>query len=86
MMIKERGLPPQDLAAITMDVKNMLDRVSGSLHAIAVEPGLIFGQPNGTLLHMYLAKTQLEVAMQIVRGAWFADALAQPTTSPSQLG
>jgi hypothetical protein len=86
MMMKRRDLPPQDLAAITMDVKNMLDRVSGSLHAIAVEPGLIFSQPKGTLLHMYLAKTQLEAAMQIVQGAWFADPLAQPTTSPSQLG
>lgn len=85
-MIKGRGLPPQDLAAITMDVKNMLDRVSGSLHAIAVEPGLIFSRPKGTLLHMYLAKTQLEAAMQIVQGAWFADPLAQPTISPSQLG
>jgi hypothetical protein len=86
MMMKRRDLPPQDLAAITMDVKNMLDRVSGSLHAIAVEPGLIFSQPKGTLLHMYLAKTQLEAAMQIVQGAWFADPPAQPTTSPSQLG
>jgi hypothetical protein len=28
-----------------------------SLHAIAVEPGLIFSQPKGTLLHMYCKRS-----------------------------
>jgi hypothetical protein len=36
---------PPDPATVTLEVKNRLSHVSGSLHRLSTEPGLIFSDP-----------------------------------------
>lgn len=55
-----------DLATTTLEVKNRLSHVSGSLHKLAAEPGLIFADP---LIHLNIA--ELPETGPLVRRAWF---------------
>jgi hypothetical protein len=41
---------PPDAATVTLDIKNRLSHVEGSLHRLSAESGLIFSDPKWILL------------------------------------
>ena len=60
-----------DLATTTLEVKNRLSHVSGSLHKLATEPGIVFADPKWLLLSIHLNIAELQEAAHVVRRAWF---------------
>jgi hypothetical protein len=62
---------PPDPATVTLDVKNRLSQVEGSLHRLSAEPGLIFSDPRWVLLSIHLNIAELQEAAHVVRRAWF---------------
>jgi hypothetical protein len=61
----------RDLATTTLEAKNGLCYVSGSLRKLATVPGLIFSDPNWVLLSIHLNIAELREVVHVVRRAWF---------------
>jgi hypothetical protein len=56
---------------MTRDVRNHCARASGNLEAVAGERESVFSDPRQVMLELVLANHEIEVAIAVMRRAWW---------------
>jgi hypothetical protein len=62
---------PIDLEAVTRDLKSRLAHVVGALEDVIQQPDVILADPKSTFLEIVLAKSELDISIDLMRVSWW---------------